>query len=49
VLGAGASKRLSAVRWGFAGQMVMAWILTLPASALVGSACLYLLRLVFPD
>jgi len=49
VIGAGASKRLSAVRWGVAGQMVTAWVLTLPASALVGAVCLMLLRLVFPD
>lgn len=49
VLGAGASKRLSAVRWGVAGHMVVAWVLTLPASALMGAVCLYLLRFVFPD
>ena len=33
VLGAGATKRLSAVRWGVAGNIVFAWILTIPASA----------------
>jgi len=33
VLGVGASKRLSAVRWGVAGNMVAAWILTIPATA----------------
>jgi len=33
VLGVGASKRLSAVRWGVAGNMVVAWILTIPAAA----------------
>jgi PiT family inorganic phosphate transporter len=37
VLGAGAAKRLSAVRWGLAGNIVAAWILTLPASAAVGA------------
>jgi PiT family inorganic phosphate transporter len=31
ILGVGATKRLSAVRWGIAGKIVMAWILTLPA------------------
>jgi inorganic phosphate transporter, PiT family len=31
ILGVGATKRLSAVRWGIAGRIVMAWILTLPA------------------
>jgi PiT family inorganic phosphate transporter len=37
VLGAGAAKRLSAVRWGLAGNIVVAWILTLPAAAAVGA------------
>jgi PiT family inorganic phosphate transporter len=38
VMGAGAAKRVSAVRWGVAGNIVTAWILTLPASALIGAA-----------
>ena len=37
VIGAGAAKRLSAVRWGVAGNIVAAWILTLPASAGIGA------------
>ena len=37
VLGAGAAKRLSAVRWGLAGNIAVAWVLTLPAAALVGA------------
>jgi PiT family inorganic phosphate transporter len=37
VLGAGASRRFSAVRWGVAGNIVVAWILTLPAAGLVGA------------
>ena len=37
VMGSGAGKRLSAVRWGVAGNIVTAWILTLPASALIGA------------
>jgi inorganic phosphate transporter, PiT family len=37
VMGAGASRRLSAVRWGVAGNIVTAWILTLPAAGLVGA------------
>ena len=37
VVGAGASRRLSAVRWGIAGNIVIAWILTLPAAGLVGA------------
>jgi PiT family inorganic phosphate transporter len=38
VMGAGATKRLSAVRWGIAGNIVTAWVLTLPAAALVAGA-----------
>jgi PiT family inorganic phosphate transporter len=38
VLGAGATKRLSAVRWGIAGNIVFAWVLTIPAAALVAAA-----------
>jgi PiT family inorganic phosphate transporter len=38
VMGAGAGKRLSAVRWGVAGNIVAAWILTLPAAAAIGAA-----------
>jgi PiT family inorganic phosphate transporter len=36
VMGAGAAKRLSAVRWGVAGNIIAAWVLTLPAAGLVG-------------
>ena len=36
IMGTGAAKRVSAVRWGVAGNIVVAWVLTLPASALVG-------------
>jgi inorganic phosphate transporter, PiT family len=38
VLGAGATKRVSAVRWGIAGNIVFAWLLTIPMAALVASA-----------
>jgi PiT family inorganic phosphate transporter len=36
IMGAGAGKRVSAVRWGVAGNIATAWVLTLPASAAVG-------------
>jgi PiT family inorganic phosphate transporter len=36
IMGAGAAKRLSAVRWGVAGNIAVAWVLTLPAAAAVG-------------
>ncbi len=38
VMGAGATKRLSAVRWGVAGNIVFAWLLTIPAAGLVAAA-----------
>jgi inorganic phosphate transporter, PiT family len=37
VMGAGAAKRLSAVRWGVAGNIVLAWLLTLPCAAAIGA------------
>ena len=37
VMGAGASRRFSAVRWGIAGNIAVAWILTLPAAGIVGA------------
>ena len=37
VMGAGAAKRLSAVRWGVAGNIVVAWVLTLPAAGAIGA------------
>jgi inorganic phosphate transporter, PiT family len=39
VMGAGATQRLSAVRWGVAGNIVFAWLLTIPAAGLVAAAC----------
>lgn len=46
VIGAGVAKRTSAVRWGVASDVVVAWIVTIPASAAVGAA-FYLLTLLF--
>ncbi|PYQ31211.1 MAG: anion permease [Acidobacteria bacterium] len=37
IVGVGATRRLSAVRWGIAGKIVWAWVLTIPMSALIGS------------
>jgi PiT family inorganic phosphate transporter len=37
IMGAGAAKRLSAVRWGVAGNIAVAWVLTLPCSAAIGA------------
>ena len=38
IVGGGATRRLSAVRWGIAGKIVWAWILTIPASAAIAAA-----------
>jgi inorganic phosphate transporter, PiT family len=46
ILGVGSSKRLSAVRWGVAGRMATAWLLTIPASSLVAAVCFKLLWFV---
>jgi PiT family inorganic phosphate transporter len=45
VLGAGATTRFSAVRWGVAGNILVAWILTIPSAALVGALMESLTRL----
>ena len=37
VIGSGVGKRLSSVRWGTAGRMALAWIVTLPAAAIIGA------------
>jgi PiT family inorganic phosphate transporter len=37
IMGVGATKRFSAVRWGLAGNIIIAWIITIPASALIGA------------
>src|SRR5205085_2887816 len=42
VMGAGAAKRLSAVRWGIAGNIVVAWVLTLPAAGASGAGVYWL-------
>ena len=44
VIGSGAAKRLSAVRWGVAGNIVVAWILTLPAAAVIGGLTFLITR-----
>ncbi|GAA4815890.1 inorganic phosphate transporter [Sphingosinicella ginsenosidimutans] len=45
VVGAGTARRASAVRWGIAGNVVIAWIITIPASGAVGALFYYLTQL----
>jgi PiT family inorganic phosphate transporter len=44
IVGVGATRRLSAVRWGVAGQIVRAWVLTIPASFTIAAGMYMLLR-----
>jgi PiT family inorganic phosphate transporter len=44
ILGVGATKRLSAVRWGVAGNIVVAWVLTIPMAALAAALAFWALR-----
>jgi PiT family inorganic phosphate transporter len=49
IMGVGASKRLSAVRWGVAGRIVVAWVVTLPLAGALSFVSMLLLDLVFPS
>src|SRR3712207_8220718 len=44
VMGAGATRRFSAVRWGVARRIVWAWIFTIPASAVLAASAALLVR-----
>ena len=46
IVGVGATNGLSAVRWGVAGRIVWAWIMTIPAAALIAAASYYVLSRV---
>jgi PiT family inorganic phosphate transporter len=48
IVGVGATQRLSAVRWGVAGRIVWAWVVTIPASMLMSAVAYWLLTLVAP-
>ena len=43
IIGVGSTRRMSAVRWGVAGRIVWAWVLTIPASAMIAAMTFYLL------
>ena len=46
IVGVGAINRLSAVRWGIAARIIWAWVLTMPASAMVSAATFGIIRLL---
>ncbi len=43
-MGSGATKRLSAVRWGVVGNILVAWVLTMPAAAAVAAVVYYVVH-----
>jgi PiT family inorganic phosphate transporter len=48
ILGVGATKRLTAVRWGVAGNIAVAWVLTIPMAALAAALAFWLLHALVP-
>jgi PiT family inorganic phosphate transporter len=46
IVGVGATRRISAVRWGVAGRIMWAWILTIPASAVIAAGTFYVLSAI---
>ena len=47
IMGVGSTKRLSAVRWGVAGNIIWAWILTIPITGILSAGIYYLIKTVF--
>jgi PiT family inorganic phosphate transporter len=47
IIGAGATRRLSAVRWGVTSNIIMAWIITIPITCILSALIYYLLTLIF--
>jgi PiT family inorganic phosphate transporter len=49
IIGAGAGQRVSAVRWGVAKEIVVAWFITIPASAAMASLAFLIIRAIHPE
>lgn len=47
IMGVGATRRIKAVRWGVAKNIVAGWFITMPAAALVAAACYWIIKLAF--
>lgn len=47
IMGVGTAKRVNAVRWGVAQQMVLAWVLTIPCTAAMGAVAYEIVCLIF--
>jgi PiT family inorganic phosphate transporter len=48
IVGVGATRRLTAVRWGVTRRIVWAWVLTIPGAALIGTAVFHALKIILP-
>ena len=46
IIGVGSTTKLSGIKWGVAGRIVWAWVLTIPAAALVSAGCFYLIKAI---
>jgi PiT family inorganic phosphate transporter len=48
IMGVGAGQRISAVRWGVAKNIIVAWFITIPASAVMAGLSFFLIRMIHP-
>jgi PiT family inorganic phosphate transporter len=48
IMGVGAGHRVSAVRWGVARNIIIAWFITIPAAAVMAGLSFFLIRLLHP-
>jgi PiT family inorganic phosphate transporter len=46
IVGVGATRRLSAVKWGVAGRIVWAWVLTIPAAGLIAAISFLIIKTI---
>jgi inorganic phosphate transporter, PiT family len=46
ITGVGSAKRMSSVRWGIIGQILRAWVMTLPVSGALGAGCYFIVHLI---
>jgi inorganic phosphate transporter, PiT family len=44
IMGVGATKRMSAVKWGLAGKIIIAWVITIPISAVISAGCYWMIE-----
>jgi PiT family inorganic phosphate transporter len=48
-MGVGAGQRVSAVRWGVAKNIIVAWFITIPAAAVMAGLSFFLIRMIHPN